>query len=678
MQLKHRQTLKQGSGTVSFFGGLCWSPDNHRLAVADEKNVINLYDDNLEWRDKFSTRPADKKSSKPFVIRDIAFSPDSSRVAIAQSDCAVFVYRIGTDWDDRKSICNKFILTSPVTALVWPTTSPNQLFFSTQCGSIRMGQLKTNKDTQLFKADSPAVSLGFASDGYSFLSGHLDGSLHRFSFDQSFKSANHATLPKLSSTPLAIVHSENWIILDDNRELSVINNQGSLVQSLSLPNSIRQITCLSLSPSRNTLIVGSFDSMFLFSFNDRRSLWTFKQEISLVNYKSISRMCWKGDSSRLVVTTSSGVVDVFDACLKRIFLKNGRFELTYISPVCVIVKFVDSGERVQLSTSFGGEISKIKIFRDRFLVARTGESILLADLLTKSCSELPWQTSFLNEEATFRERFIFEEDSGMAMIYVSGELLFVELGQNDVALTVRTEKSSRSVIPKRRVAHLLDSYTLSVIDLPCPELNTGTVQVASLTHSEAIDWLELNCFGDKLLLRDRAGGLFIVCLNEESDDDLIVHDDVTKQLLIPSCQYVQWVPKADVIVAQSDSQLCVWYDPSCSDKITTIDIAGELVDIERTDGKTDVVVEEGLSQVVYVLDEDLINFSTAMRSGNLSSAYDCISGLIVDNQIKVLWKKLFDEALKRKRFCWPISVVVFLEMSLQFNICIKFQKAWKI
>lgn len=41
-------------------------------------------------------------------------------------------------------------------------------------------------------------------------------------------------------------------------------------------------------------------------------------------------------------------------------------------------------------------------------------------------------------------------------------------------------------------------------------------------------------------------------------------------------------------------------------------IKGEIEDIERVGGKTEVVVDEGVNTVSYTLDEGLIEFGTAL------------------------------------------------------------------
>ena len=39
---------------------------------------------------------------------------------------------------------------------------------------------------------------------------------------------------------------------------------------------------------------------------------------------------------------------------------------------------------------------------------------------------------------------------------------------------------------------------------------------------------------------------------------------------------------------------------------------GDIIDLERSEGKTEVVVNEGVSTVSYTLDEGLIEFGTAV------------------------------------------------------------------
>lgn len=51
---------------------------------------------------------------------------------------------------------------------------------------------------------------------------------------------------------------------------------------------------------------------------------------------------------------------------------------------------------------------------------------------------------------------------------------------------------------------------------------------------------------------------------------------------------LQWVPGSDVVVAQSRNNLCVWYNIDVPEQVTLFNIKGEVVDVIRGDGKTEV------------------------------------------------------------------------------------------
>lgn len=113
--------------------------------------------------------------------------------------------------------------------------------------------------------------------------------------------------------------------------------------------------------------------------------------------------------------------------------------------------------------------------------------------------------------------------------------------------------------------------------------------------------------------------------------------------LLSFCSYVQWVPGSDVVVAQNRGNLCIWYSIDSPESVTMFPIKvrrrkqqatscisvpfhsisplvrprqGDIVDLERADGKTDVIVTEGVHTVSYTLDEGLIEFGTAVDDGD--------------------------------------------------------------
>ena len=66
------------------------SPNSKRMAAVTTDRVVQLFDDNGDKKDKFSTKPADPAGPKNFVVRGMAFSPDSTKLAIGQGQTDSF------------------------------------------------------------------------------------------------------------------------------------------------------------------------------------------------------------------------------------------------------------------------------------------------------------------------------------------------------------------------------------------------------------------------------------------------------------------------------------------------------------------------------------------------------------------------------------------------------------
>ena len=66
-----------------------------------------------------------------------------------------------------------------------------------------------------------------------------------------------------------------------------------------------------------------------------------------------------------------------------------KFEMTYVGLSQVIVKELSTSKRVVLRSHYGYEIDRVQIMgRDRYLVARTSDTLLLGDLATFKLSEV--------------------------------------------------------------------------------------------------------------------------------------------------------------------------------------------------------------------------------------------------------------------------------------------------
>jgi intraflagellar transport protein 172 len=564
----------------------------------------------------------------------MAFSPTSDRLAIAQSDNMVFVYKLGSEWGEKKSICNKFQHSSSISSLIWPVKRPNEIVYGLAEGKVKIGQMKTHKPVNLYQTDSYVTMLAPNCEGNGFICAHLDGSIYIYSFEAPERGAR--MLVRHSCPPFAISWASSIIVAGNNGQVSFYDEFGGEEQVFDLADggNCKEFTSAATNPTGDSVVLGNYNSLYIFTKNKESMNWENKGATFVENMYSVTALDWKPDGDKIVVGTLCGAADLYDVCVKRTTYKGG-FEITYVSVSQVIVRQMETNTRIVVRSQFGREILKTNIYKNRFVIAHTTDTLLLGDLDTLKLSELSWH-------GNGSEKFLFDNPAA-CMIYFAGEITIVEYGVDDTIGTIRTSFVNNHVLSLRinekskgtglndvdnkKIAYLLDSHSIVVKDL----VHHSSVTVL---HDSKVDWLELNGRGNFLLFRDKRRYLHLYDVETQSRTQLLTF-----------CTYVQWVPNSDVVVAQNRSQLCVWYNISAPDQITTIQIKGEIEDIERSDGKTEVIVDEGISQAVYPLDEALINFGSAIEDRDYHRAMDILDKLVLTSEVEAMWRRLRTECL---------------------------------
>ena len=84
-------------------------------------------------------------------------------------------------------------------------------------------------------------------------------------------------------------------------------------------------------------------------------------------------------------------------------------------------------------------------------------------------------------------------------------------------------------------------------------------------------------------------------------------------------------------------------------QVTTYPINGDVEEIERTDGRTEVLVDEGLTKVAYELDDSLIAFGAAIEDGDLERAVVILEPQPMKAETEAMWAQLRDLALKARK-----------------------------
>ncbi|KAG5668038.1 hypothetical protein PVAND_015995 [Polypedilum vanderplanki] len=637
MQLKYLKTALEPQEHLSRIAGLSWSPNCQKLAVATAERTILIFDENGERRDKFSTKPADPSASRTsYVIRGVAFSPDSTKLAVAQSDNIVYVYKLGENFNDKKVICNKFQQPSSVSCILW---IGGMIIAGLEDGRVRALHCKNNKSQNLYGTESMCISLAPNSRGTGIVSGHDDGSVIRFylveeNSEPSGRLFTHSVAPAV----LAWSSSGSIIAAGCDKKVNFYDWQGRLQRSFdySRDDNEREFMIATCSPNGQSVAVGSFDRIRVYTWSPRQNAWNEALSKDIANLYSITALAWRKDGARLTIGTVCGGVHYFESVIKRTIWQD-KFEITFVAPSQILLKSLQDPPNTMIVESQNGlEIDDVRIMgKDNYLVARTEESLILCDLTRSLISEVTWI-------ATGRhERFYFENPN-VCLIFNAGELSLVEYGDNFILGSVRTEFVNPHLISVRlnergnatnnkKLAYLLDMKTIVVVDLIVQSI------ITQISHDSKIDWIELSETAHKLLFRDKKMRLVVVDIQTGR-----------KQTLLSKVQFVQWVSKSDVAIAQSDTNLAVWYNIDLPEHVTIMTIRGDVYDVVREDGKTEVLTKEGATEHVYPLDEGLVEFGTALNDGDFGRAITYLESLGDKPAAKAMWHNLANIALMQQ------------------------------
>lgn len=243
----------------------------------------------------------------------MAFSPDSTKLAIAQSDNVVFIYKLGLEWGEKKSICNKFIQTADITCMTWPINQPNSIIFGMSDGKVRVGNLKTNKAATLFQTESYVVSAASSMDGNAIITGHVDGSINRFFFDDGAAGASQGRFTQHRSAPFALSWGEQCVVAaGSDRIVTFYDQEGRVLQEFdySRDDQQQEFTVAEFNPSGQSVVIGSFDRIHVFNYNMAQNAWEEAPVKVIENFYTVTALCWKPDGSRLVAVSRKSLYNV--------------------------------------------------------------------------------------------------------------------------------------------------------------------------------------------------------------------------------------------------------------------------------------------------------------------------------------------------------------------------------
>ncbi len=86
--------------------------------------------------------------------------------------------------------------------------------------------MKTNKAATLFQTESCVVSTASSPDGNAIVSGHLDGTINRFFFDDASSGATQGKFTVHSCPPIILAWAETIVAVGPDRQIVAYNPTG--------------------------------------------------------------------------------------------------------------------------------------------------------------------------------------------------------------------------------------------------------------------------------------------------------------------------------------------------------------------------------------------------------------------------------------------------------------------
>ena len=211
-----------------------------KLAIASEDKNIYIFDEQGNYKNKFST----KTGSENYEIIQILFEQNSENLAVTRSDNLIFGYKLGINWEEKESIIYEFNFEVKPNCMILPKTEKNGIIFGLENGTV--GFLDDDEIYDLFFYLSPCVSISSSFDGNYIISGHKDYSIIIYNIQDCTKNKliNHSCLP----TCLAFMKNSFIFLAGNNKKVTIYNEKGEFFRyfDYSDNNDTKEFECVIL------------------------------------------------------------------------------------------------------------------------------------------------------------------------------------------------------------------------------------------------------------------------------------------------------------------------------------------------------------------------------------------------------------------------------------------------
>ncbi|VDP06315.1 unnamed protein product [Soboliphyme baturini] len=531
---------------------LAWAPNGSRLAVSIVDNSVLLFDGDGSRRDRFSSKPVDPRYGKSSYVIT-ALTFSPDSVKLAVGQSDNILFVYKLGQDwSSKKVICNKFLNQSSVTCCL-WPSDQKIIVGLNDGRVRVANVKSNKSSTFYNGKVAVISLK------TVFSAHADGTVMKISLE---KICTHTCCPQVLLCSRSTV-----VAAGSDKRVLVYGYDGQVQQQydFSVDEEEREFSAGAICPiGQSTFVIGSYDRIRVFERDTRKKAWNDVKTIAIKNFYAVTSLAWAFDGTCIAASVSGGV-DLF-RCNLQTSVISANFESTFIGPSQVLLRNVHNEANFIIRSTLGLEIKIFKLMaKESYVMAQTDRSLILFELETGKSSEVAWKSAG-------NERFYFDF-ANACLVYNAGEMSVIEYGRNDILISVTTQRFN---------PHLVS-------------------QVVEFNHESKIDWLELNETGKFLLFRDRKMDVHLYDVKTDQ-----------KHLLQHRCGFVQ---VSELILYFSGfPAVTLWL--SSPGSIFTSGITFKCENLFRAGGKTNVVVKDVSGELNYTLDENLIEYATAMEDGD--------------------------------------------------------------
>lgn len=130
--------------------------------------------------------------------------------------------------------------------------------------------LRTNTSQILYSTDSYVVSLAASPDCKYLISGHIDGSIYRFTMTE----AKLERFTIYSGVPYCLKWGLDILVAGDSEIVYVYSEQGEIINKFTYDTkNFKDFTCSSVSNDGKFFVVGNYNLFIVYNFNDIKNIW---------------------------------------------------------------------------------------------------------------------------------------------------------------------------------------------------------------------------------------------------------------------------------------------------------------------------------------------------------------------------------------------------------------------